>query len=278
MEKLLQWSIAQTTGDEAAKAKVGDLDPQLIQQLFGNVQDDPTLMKQNLFIMKSDELNLDDKLVACDNFEMLIENLDNAMNIENMQMWGDLINLLDTADLSKHVASIIGTLLQNNSKSQQDFLKYPSGMDKLVLLSADEDGKLKLLYALSSLLRHNLKLSLQFIESEQNFKIIEDNLHSSNTRIVLRLLSLLSALLSSDLNLEKKAFVQNAHLVNKLTSLLDQDDISIKDKVLNILAHDLISQGYRFSKDEVADISEKFALLDKDSLNIDDYKIIKQVS
>lgn len=40
------------------------------------------------------EVDLETKLVAFDNFEMLIENLDNANNIENLKLWEPLLDVL----------------------------------------------------------------------------------------------------------------------------------------------------------------------------------------
>ncbi|KAK7680728.1 hsp70 nucleotide exchange factor fes1 [Cerrena zonata] len=133
MEKLLQWSIAQQTGDKESAEKIGQPDPKLLEQLFGGGgPDEPALMKQSIMVVENPEATLENKQIAFDNFEMLIENLDNANNIENLKLWTSIINQLSPEvddSLKIYAASIIGTAVQNNPNSQEDFLKYcPQGL------------------------------------------------------------------------------------------------------------------------------------------------------
>lgn len=124
MDKLLHWSVTQTHGDEEGKQKAGAPNPELLAQLFGaGGPDEPTLMKQNLSCMVNEEATLENREVACDNFEMLIENLDNANNIENMKMWPEIIKLLSHKDpvLRLWACSIIGSAVQNNPNAQEAF-------------------------------------------------------------------------------------------------------------------------------------------------------------
>lgn len=68
----------------------------------------------------SGDVSLDDKLVAFDNFEQLIESLDNANNMEPLGLWSPLVGLLAhrEPDMRRMAAWCVGTAVQNNEKSQ----------------------------------------------------------------------------------------------------------------------------------------------------------------
>lgn len=170
MEKLLQWSIANSQGDKEAMARAGQPDPKLLQQLFGGGgPDDPTLMKESMAVIMNPEVDLETKLVAFDNFEMLIENLDNANNIENLKLWEPLLDVLvQTKDEELRAAalSIIGTAVQNNLDSQNNFMKYDNGLRSLIEIASDKtkplDVRTKAFYALSNLIRNHKDISEKF--------------------------------------------------------------------------------------------------------------------
>ena len=63
---------------------------------------------------------MDNKLTAFDNFEQLIESIDNANNLEPLGLWTPLIQLLehDEADMRRMAAACLGTVVQNNEKGQ----------------------------------------------------------------------------------------------------------------------------------------------------------------
>lgn len=171
MEKLLQWSIANSQGDKEAMARAGQPDPKLLQQLFGGGgPDDPTLMKESMAVIMNPEVDLETKLVAFDNFEMLIENLDNANNIENLKLWEPLLDVLvQTKDEELRAAalSIIGTAVQNNLDSQNNFMKYDNGLRSLIEIASDKtkplDVRTKAFYALSNLIRNHKDISEKFL-------------------------------------------------------------------------------------------------------------------
>lgn len=64
---------------------------------------------------------LDNKEQAFDNLEQLIENLDNANNLENLKLWNPLIGQLSSPESSlRYMAAwVCGTAVQNNLKSQE---------------------------------------------------------------------------------------------------------------------------------------------------------------
>jgi hsp70-interacting protein len=164
LNELLKWSIEQseaTKNDPNAPPAKTQLTPELMAALMGGPSD-ADLMKASMEIITSDnaeEVSLDDKLVAFDNFEQLIENLDNANNIANLSLWTPLLEQLkhDEREMRKMAAWCVGTAVQNNEKTQERLLAV-GGVPMLVDLATKEDEPVdvrrKAVYALSSAVRN----------------------------------------------------------------------------------------------------------------------------
>ncbi|GME86648.1 hypothetical protein B5S31_g4469 [[Candida] boidinii] len=286
MEKLLNWSIANQSEDKETREKAGAPDPELLAQLFGAAADEPTLMKQNMVVISNEEATLENREIAFDNFEMLIENMDNANNINNMKLWEPLTKQLNSKhdSLVKLTCSVIGTAVQNNPESQEAFLNLPKeNMEKLIEISKNseiEEIKLKSLYALSNIIRHNEK-GYKIFNEINGWIILSPILKSSNSsdKLKLRCLSLISALLSTGITDEKMNYLQKDNVVNSMLSLLHSEShIGCVDKILNIL-NQLVSNKYKFNNGEIDLISK--AVIDiekiKDKLSEDDFQSIKSV-
>lgn len=104
------------------------------------------------------EITHESKMIAFDNFEQLVEQIDNANNLGSLGLWTPLLALLDntSADLRRMAAWCIGTAVQNNDKAQERFLAL-NGVEKLVHVSLDDPDKAtrkKAVYALSSAIRN----------------------------------------------------------------------------------------------------------------------------
>lgn len=95
------------------------LNPEMLASLFGGPSE-ADLMKSAMAALIDPEIPLDDKMVAFDNFEQLIESLDNANNMEPLGLWSPLAGLLehDEPDMRRMAAWCVGTAVQNNEKSQ----------------------------------------------------------------------------------------------------------------------------------------------------------------
>lgn len=67
------------------------------------------------------DVPLPDKLTAFDNFEQLVEGIDNANNMEVLGLWEPLVGLLDSAEgeLRKWAAWCLATAVSNNVKAQE---------------------------------------------------------------------------------------------------------------------------------------------------------------
>lgn len=133
MNQLLKWSIENSdaarndpTTATDPKAERQDwpsgrgLNQEAIKSLMGGPSD-AELMKQSMEAIQSSDLSLENKMVAFDNFEQLIENVDNANNMESLGLWIPLKAQLnkDEADMRRMAAWCIGTAVQNNIKSQE---------------------------------------------------------------------------------------------------------------------------------------------------------------
>jgi hypothetical protein len=122
---------------------------------------DADLMKAAIEVISSSdtEISLDDKLIAFDNFEQLIESLDNANNIANLGLWTPLLEQLkhEEREIRKMAAWCVGTAVQNNVKTQERLLAV-GGLPHLVEMAIKEsehvDVRRKAIYALSSACRN----------------------------------------------------------------------------------------------------------------------------
>ncbi|EHA47503.1 hsp70 nucleotide exchange factor fes1 [Pyricularia oryzae] len=163
LNALLKWSIENTNTDGSAPAAGADQqqelqrpDPEVLAALFGGPSE-AELMKAAMDVITSTEpdVTLDNKLIAFDNFEQLIESLDNANNLSKLSLWTPLLGLLDSdhPDLRRMAAWCIGTAVQNNEPCQERLLAL-GGLPSLVKLATAEDQRedvrRKAVYALSS--------------------------------------------------------------------------------------------------------------------------------
>jgi hypothetical protein len=168
LNDLLKWSIEHTTQNEDAPARDPNappprqLDPAIIDALLGGPSD-ADLMKAAMEIITSPDTSIshENRMIAFDNFEQLIESLDNANNMSKLSLWTPLVELLDHEheDFRRYAAWCVGTAVQNNAPSQERFLAA-GGVPKLVALAeGDRDGedsavRKKAVYALSSAVRN----------------------------------------------------------------------------------------------------------------------------
>ena len=288
MEKLLHWSIANAQGDDEAKARAGQPDPKLLEQLFGGGPDEPTLMKHAMAVISNPEATLENKLVAFDNFEMLIENLDNANNIENMKLWEPLITVLDDPEpeLRAFALSVTGTAVQNNDQSQNNFAKYDGALAKVIKLASgraeDAQVRTKAFYTLSNLIRHNKLIYDQFNQLN-GLQIIAPVLKDANAseKLKLRAMALLSTVLTvADMNADFFALLRAYNIIETTLEFLHPEcNLYLIDRVLNFFSQ-LINVGFEFSATELEKLKVGVKNIEpvEAQLNEDDYKTVQYVS
>lgn len=224
----MQWSIANSNNDKETAKKVGAPDAKALAELFGaGGPDEPTLMVQAMQLITSKDIPLDTKEVAFENFEMLIENLDNANNIGNLKLWPPLISQLSDREekLRTYACSVIGTAVQNNPTSQEQLLKHPEVIKKLIGIAGESKNKeslrLKALYGLSNAIRHNDKF-YQLFNDKKGWKLIEKQLKDPSEKVSVRVTSLLNSVLSTGVTADKAAHIKKLLPKDRAEELLSQ--------------------------------------------------------
>lgn len=283
----MHWSIANSQSDQETKDRVGQPDPKLLGQLFGHGPDEPTLMKEGMVVITNPDAELENRLVAFDNFEMLIENMDNANNIENLKLWEPLLQMLDApeAELRSTALSCVGTASQNNLQAQDNFLNYDGGLRKVIALAGDANQPIqvrtKALYALSNLIRNHPKSSEQFCELH-GLEVIPPIIRDprTNRKMMMRAVSLLSAFLTSSvIDAELMAVLRKEGIIESTIECLNPNfDINIIDRALNMLAQ-LISAEVDLNEEEKRKLRTGIRSIEpeKDRLNEDDFLAVKGI-
>ncbi|KAL2162647.1 hypothetical protein VTH06DRAFT_6483 [Thermothelomyces fergusii] len=174
LTNLLRWSIENSTPSSGDKNDVGgadqgagtnrtgpagtSLNPEILQALFGGPSE-AELMKAAMEVITDAEATLENKLIAFDNFEQLVESLDNANNLEPLALWTPLLSMLEheERELRRMAAWCVGTAVQNNVRTQERLLAM-GGLPTLVRLALEETEDVavrrKAIYALSSAVRN----------------------------------------------------------------------------------------------------------------------------
>ncbi|EPX71231.1 hsp70-like protein [Schizosaccharomyces octosporus yFS286] len=161
MEKLLAFATElQAQGGGSANPPPPSnqkLDTSVLDHIFGSNPADE--MRHAMNGIEDESVPLDQKEIAFDNLEMLVEHIDNANNLKPLQMWPRLLKQLENPEpsLRKLCAWVIATAVQNNPRSQNDLIEN-DGLNKLFTSLQKEDSdeaKSKILYAITSELKHN---------------------------------------------------------------------------------------------------------------------------
>lgn len=167
LNQLLQWSIQNSEGTQSSDkdaqqpprdARKG-LDPKMLAALLGGPSD-ADLMREAMVVITAplEESDLENKLVAWDNLEQLVEQIDNANNLEALKLWSPLLDQLQSqeAECRMYAAWVISTAVQNNVKCQEKLLAL-GGVQKLldvVLQDTAQTARKKAANALSSEVRN----------------------------------------------------------------------------------------------------------------------------
>ena len=163
LSELLKWGIQNSeTGQSPKQAQDIDqarstLNTAALEELLGGPSD-ADRMRDAMTAIQSPEVNLDNKLIAFDNFEQLVEHIDNANNMENLGLWDPLVEQLqhEDADMRKMAAWCLGTAVQNNVKAQERLLiqgTIPT-LVKLAIGDPSQAVRKKAILALSSGVRN----------------------------------------------------------------------------------------------------------------------------
>ncbi|KAK5108164.1 hypothetical protein LTR62_008695 [Meristemomyces frigidus] len=171
---LLKWGIENsvpngTDGAAAPRNTTRGLDPEMLAQLLGGPSDaDRMRDAMSAIVAPVDQVDLENKMIAWDNFEQMIENLDNANNMDPLGLWPPLVQQLSNteAEMRRMAAWCCSTAVQNNVKSQEKMLAA-GGIKELARLSTTDDSvvvRKKAVTALSSAMR-NFQPGMDELES-----------------------------------------------------------------------------------------------------------------
>ncbi|KAJ5972770.1 Armadillo-like helical [Penicillium vulpinum] len=167
MNKLLKWSVTNSQASVGADGEAApqdlpkaasNLTPQMVNTLFGGPSE-ADLMRAAMEVVHDNESDMENKLIAFDNFEQMIEGIDNANNLVPLNLWKPLVELLkhDEAEIRRYAAWCVGTAVQNNPKAQ-DQLVLLNEIPTLVTLATTESNpavRKKAIYAISSAVRNH---------------------------------------------------------------------------------------------------------------------------
>ncbi|EGP83852.1 unnamed protein product [Zymoseptoria tritici ST99CH_1A5] len=173
LNQLLQWGIENSSASQSdpstASHPKSDLNPKLLSELLGGPSD-ADLMRMAMTSILDAETPLDQKLIAWENLELLIEQIDNANNMEPLGLWPPLIKQLDNdeAEMRRSAAGCVAAAVQNNVKSQEIALGHDGLVDGLVKLATEDSTQAvrkKAISALSGLVR-NFQRGLDEVETK----------------------------------------------------------------------------------------------------------------
>ncbi|KAI5290908.1 hsp70 nucleotide exchange factor fes1 [Ascosphaera acerosa] len=153
--------------DGAAAAPRGPgLDAAALASVLLNAPSDAEMMQRSMQAIRDKTgTPLPTRLVAWDNLEQLVENLDNANLLENLRMWPPLREELQAPDVEgeeiwrerEYAAWCVGTSVQNNRKSQDALLSHAllPVLTRLALADPAPRVRKKACFALSSAVRNH---------------------------------------------------------------------------------------------------------------------------
>ncbi|KAK3832482.1 MAG: armadillo-type protein [Linnemannia elongata] len=240
LNELLKWSIInQATEKEDASPSnatvkpMEKLDPGLIDAILG--KSESQMMLEALQVIKNPHSTDDEKDLAWEDFEMLIQQIDNASNIENMKMWPPILEELKNANpkYREQAAWVCGTATQNNPKAQAAFLKE-GGIQPVIGLLADPEPyvRAKAIYALSGAIKH-FEPALKEFKAVEGYKTLVDILKAdSNLTLVRKIVFLMNTLLIQDPSSSSE--LADMELIQTFGSLLKKhmDDEDLVEKTL----------------------------------------------
>ncbi|KAM0713549.1 hypothetical protein Q7P37_010511 [Cladosporium fusiforme] len=151
LNQLLQWSVQNsaasredptTVPTDAIREPSKGLDPEVLAQLMG-APSEADLMKQAMsaIVAPLDQCDLENKMIAFDNFEQLIEGIDNANNMQPLGLWIPLVEQLDNenGEMRAWAAACLNTAVQNNPACQERCLAIDA-IPKLVKMVVEDEA------------------------------------------------------------------------------------------------------------------------------------------
>ncbi|KAG9004924.1 hsp70 nucleotide exchange factor fes1 [Tulasnella sp. 427] len=210
MRDLLAWSTEHHTTSEdpnyVPPRPLEELDPGLIDMILGK----PDAVRMRVEYPPSDAMAIavdeskseEDRVVALDDMELLIESLDNANDMEVLKLWDPVLKLTQSPRpaISAQALWVVGTAVQNNPKSQEAFLKhepFPTIVTALTSEKSTNEIRAKAMYVLSGALRHNREAVVKFTDAK-GWKALKAALEDPHIAVRRKAAFLLTSLLLPD--------------------------------------------------------------------------------
>ncbi|KAF9316326.1 hsp70 nucleotide exchange factor fes1 [Podila horticola] len=227
LNELLKWSIInQATESEDAstptepRKPMEKLDPGLIDAILG--KSEGQLMLDALQVIKHPQATNDEKDLAWEDFEMLIQQIDNACNMENMKMWPPILEELKNPNpkFREQAAWVCGTATQNNPKAQAAFMNE-KGLNAVIELLSDSETyvRAKALYAISGAVK-NFEPALQEFKALDGYKTLVSLLNNEHDIPLLR----------------KSVFLINTLLIQDPTSTTQLTELNVIGALNNVMS------------------------------------------
>ncbi|WWC70727.1 uncharacterized protein I206_104678 [Kwoniella pini CBS 10737] len=202
-ENPLTFSLPTTSTNESSVTKRSDLTTEMLDLILG--KSDSITMKEKMAFAIDESNPLEERVEALDDFEMLIELIDNANNMPILKLWQPLLDLLSSSEteIVSNALWIIGTAVQNNIKAQAAL--FINNAFPLILKTYNESTsssvKAKSIYALSASLKHwplaSKALSKKYIEinDKTGYEILLKGLKDNEKNVKKKVSFLISTLI-----------------------------------------------------------------------------------
>ncbi|KAJ2062736.1 hsp70 nucleotide exchange factor fes1 [Coemansia sp. S146] len=171
MDSLLKWAVLNTaTANEdaphdATRPAPQKLDPAVIDAILGKPAS--VQMTECMEAVEHSSTPSSARIIALDDLEMLVENIDNASNVEPLGLWPRLGALYTDEDAGVRSGAlwVSATALQHNQRAQGAFSKHGLLAPVLRVLESDEDAgvRAKALLCVSAFIRANAAGLAEFI-------------------------------------------------------------------------------------------------------------------
>jgi len=214
------------------------MDTKWLEVLTG--KEDAARMKDCVVKIMSKDEPVEEKITAFDELELLVESLDNANDLRPLKLWDPIISILTNSlepQLRLNSLWVLGTAVQNNPQTQQDFLDVGGLPPVLHALQHDEnvEVRLKALRCISGAIKNEAVFAS--FRSLDGFSALSAALRDGDPALLKRALHLYRALIVDD----------SSGIANATVSHIENDGVA--EMALEVVTGD---------GGEDADLLEKF--------------------
>ncbi|KAK8858620.1 hypothetical protein IAR55_002849 [Kwoniella newhampshirensis] len=275
-------------------ARRDDLTTEMLDLIMG--KSDSIVMKEKMDFALDESHSVEDRVEALDDFEMLIELIDNANNMPILKLWDPLLSLLSSPhpEIVAHVCWIIGTAVQNNLKAQAALYIHNAFPQILSILYPSTGGssshpssvRAKATYALSSSLKHwPLASSVLSADSSSGYNALKRGIVDSDPVVRRKMAFLLGTLVM------QSGEVYEGEIPNEVRGLLEQKmkevnggrSETLVDGMKREGVFEILINALKEKKEEIDVEFEENAMraltraIEKDALSMNDKEELKSV-